>query len=219
MRAVLGDPLLHRRRAGALADRGASELGGLARDLEPGLHAVRPAGLGRDARRCPRRRSTPGPASSACRRCCRGSPPTTTPTCSPASWPPPATLAGVRYGADPGRDLSLRVIADHARASTFLVADGVFPEKTTREYVLRRIFRRAVRHGKLLGITAPSCTGSLARVVDEMKDVPRAGRAREARSRASPWRWRSASAARPRRGAGAARGGVRAHAGGGRARR
>ncbi|MBE7454782.1 MAG: alanine--tRNA ligase [Kofleriaceae bacterium] len=80
-------------------------------------------------------------------------------------------LAGVRYGADPGRDLSLRVIADHARASTFLVADGVFPEKTTREYVLRRIFRRAVRHGKLLGITEPFMHRVCARVVDEMKDV------------------------------------------------
>ncbi len=80
-------------------------------------------------------------------------------------------LAGVRYGADPARDLSLRVIADHARASTFLVADGVFPEKTTREYVLRRIFRRAVRHGKLLGITEPFMHRVCARVVDEMKDV------------------------------------------------
>jgi alanyl-tRNA synthetase len=66
-----------------------------------------------------------------------------------------ADLAGMRYGADPERDTSLRVIADHARATAFLIADGVFPDKTNREYVLRRIFRRAVRHGKRLGIDEP----------------------------------------------------------------
>ena len=80
-----------------------------------------------------------------------------------------AELAGIRYGADPDKDTSLRVIADHARASTFLIADGVFPDKTTREYVLRRIFRRAVRHGKLLGITEPFMHKVCARVIEEMQ--------------------------------------------------
>jgi len=82
-----------------------------------------------------------------------------------------AAAAGVKYGADPGKDTSLRVIADHARATTFLVADGVFPDKVGKEYVLRRIFRRAVRHGKLLGIEAPFMHRVCARVVDEMKDI------------------------------------------------
>ncbi|HUT79129.1 MAG TPA: alanine--tRNA ligase, partial [Polyangia bacterium] len=60
--------------------------------------------------------------------------------------------SGRRYGADPEDDVSLRVIADHARMTAHLVAEGVFPEKTGREYVLRRVMRRAIRHGHRLGI-------------------------------------------------------------------
>jgi alanyl-tRNA synthetase len=60
--------------------------------------------------------------------------------------------SGKRYGADPEDDVSLRVIADHARMAAHLVAEGVFPEKTGREYVLRRVMRRAIRHGHRLGI-------------------------------------------------------------------
>ena len=82
-----------------------------------------------------------------------------------------AGLAGVRYGEGGDQDTSLRVIADHARAATFLIADGVFPDKVGREYVLRRIFRRAVRHGKLLGINEPFMHRVCAKVVDEMKAV------------------------------------------------
>jgi alanyl-tRNA synthetase len=60
--------------------------------------------------------------------------------------------AGVRYGAAPRSDISLRILADHARAATFLVHDGVMPANEGRGYVLRKITRRALRHGKLLGI-------------------------------------------------------------------
>ena len=62
-----------------------------------------------------------------------------------------ADLSGVKYGAHETTDISMRVVADHARAAAFCIADGVFPEKGSREYVLRRIMRRAIRHGKLLG--------------------------------------------------------------------
>lgn len=80
-----------------------------------------------------------------------------------------AELARTNVGADPKTDVSLRVIADHARCAAFLIADGVFPDKNEREYVLRRIFRRAVRHGKLLGISDPFMHVVCDTVVDEMK--------------------------------------------------
>ncbi len=63
--------------------------------------------------------------------------------------------AGRTYGRDPDHDVSLRVIADHLRATTFLIADGVMPGNEGRGYVLRKIMRRAMRHGKRLGIEGP----------------------------------------------------------------
>jgi alanyl-tRNA synthetase len=66
-----------------------------------------------------------------------------------------ATLAKTAYGRNPDQDVSLRVIADHLRAVSFLLADGVIPGNEGRGYVLRRILRRAVRHGMRLGFEEP----------------------------------------------------------------
>jgi alanyl-tRNA synthetase len=67
-----------------------------------------------------------------------------------------------------GNSVSLRAIADHARAAAFLIADGVFPDKTGREYVLRRIMRRAIYHGSLLHIKEPFFADMADRVVSQM---------------------------------------------------
>jgi alanyl-tRNA synthetase len=78
---------------------------------------------------------------------------------APADYAPNSTAA------------SMRAIADHARAAAFLIADGVFPEKTGREYVLRRIMRRAIYQGWLLGIDKPFLAGLASRVIDELGDI------------------------------------------------
>jgi alanyl-tRNA synthetase len=81
------------------------------------------------------------------------------------------TISRISYGKDPKSDISIRVIADHSRASTFLINDGVLPSNEGRGYVLRRIMRRAMRHGKMLGIEGPFLNRTSSKVVDLMKDA------------------------------------------------
>ena len=80
-------------------------------------------------------------------------------------------LTGKNYGHNKDNDISLKVIADHARAVTFLVGDGVMPSNEGRGYVLRRILRRALRHGRMLGQEKPFLHKIAGRVIELMKDA------------------------------------------------
>jgi alanyl-tRNA synthetase len=81
------------------------------------------------------------------------------------------TTSGKTYGKNADNDVSIRVIADHSRAITFLIGDGIMPANDGRGYVLRRILRRAARHGKMLGINKPFLNESAQVVIDIMKGV------------------------------------------------
>jgi alanyl-tRNA synthetase len=80
-----------------------------------------------------------------------------------------AELLGTEYGHDARVDTSLRVIADHGRALVFLAADGVLPSNEGRGYIFRRILRRAVRHGKLLGLDKPFLADAADTVIHLMQ--------------------------------------------------
>ncbi len=78
-------------------------------------------------------------------------------------------IANTEYGANPNDDVSMRIIADHARAATFVIGDGQYPGNDKRGYVLRKIMRRAMVHGKRLGIEDPFIYKVAGTVIEHMK--------------------------------------------------
>ena len=80
-------------------------------------------------------------------------------------------LTEAKLGESDARDVSLRILADHARSTSLLVSDGVFPSNEDRGYVLRRIVRRAVRHAYLLGVELPVMGGMVDAVVEVMGEA------------------------------------------------
>ncbi len=82
-----------------------------------------------------------------------------------------AKKAGVTYLTNPETDVALRVIADHTRATASLVADGIYPDNEGRGYVLRRIMRRAIRFGRMLGLEEPFLVDTTATMIEMLGDV------------------------------------------------
>ncbi|HXU48413.1 MAG TPA: alanine--tRNA ligase [Candidatus Binatia bacterium] len=80
-------------------------------------------------------------------------------------------LANVHYGKDPKNDASMRIVADHSRAATFLISDGVIPSNEGRGYVLRKIIRRALRHARMLNAPSPFLSKMSAAVRADMKEA------------------------------------------------
>ena len=80
-------------------------------------------------------------------------------------------ISGIEYGSDPEKDVSLKVIADHARSMAIMIMDGILPSNEGRGYVLRRILRRAVRHGRMLGIKDKFLAGAIDSVVDIYREA------------------------------------------------
>ena len=82
------------------------------------------------------------------------------------------SVSGLKYGEDAKKDISMKVIADHARSMAFMIMDKILPSNEGRGYVLRRILRRAIRHGRMLGIKDAFLEGAIDSVAKIYGDIP-----------------------------------------------
>ena len=108
-----------------------------------------------------------------------------------------AAIAGTAYKADPKKDVSLRVITDHIRSCTFMISDGIMPSNEGRGYVLRRLLRRASRHGRLLGIKGNFLSELAKTVLNPVRTAIPTGRKRVMILRSFPKKRTSSAGHRP----------------------
>ncbi len=174
VRPVQRDPLRPRRapqRGPALRPRPRRALPALARDLEPRVHGVRaPPGPVADAA-ARARASTPGMGLERLASVLQQVPTNYDTDLFPPIHARMRELLGHDPDAFEAERFSYQVIADHSRAVTFLIADDVLPSNEGRGYVLRRILRRAVRHGRLLGRREPFMAETAAVVIEVMGEA------------------------------------------------
>ena len=102
-------------------------------------------------------------------------------------------LTGHEYGENVETDYAIRVVAEHARAASFLISDGVVPSNSERGYVLRRIIRRAIRYGRQLGLDRPFMTEVTDAVITRVSPTPILPFPKTRDSSAAWWVWKKPS--------------------------